>query len=151
MNLNKSKSVKGFINTLDKLVEYNSKYENVILNLLGNILVVDNIDTMNTLGKLINYTYRVVTLDGDILNRGGSITGGYNKLTNNVILDKYELNNTKNELDTIILKNKNNKEILDKSLEELNIIENNLNNINKIINNIENKLEIKLNNLANLE
>ncbi len=149
--LNKSKTVKGFINTLDKLVEYNSKYENVILNLLGNILVVDNIDTMNTLGKLINYTYRVVTLDGDILNRGGSITGGYNKLTNNVILDKYELNNTKNELDTIILKNKNNKEILDKSLEELNIIENNLNNINKIINNIENRLEIKLNNLSNLE
>ena len=52
--LNKIKDVTGFINTADKLVRYNSIYHNIILNQLGNVIVVDNINNANYISKLIN-------------------------------------------------------------------------------------------------
>ena len=51
----------------------------------GNILVVDNLDNANIISKLINNKYRIVTLDGDIIHIGGSITGGsLNDIKNNI-------------------------------------------------------------------
>ena len=148
--LNKCNDIKGYINTLDKLVSYDKKYENIVLNLLGNILVVDNIDTMNKLGKLINYTNRIVTLEGEVLNSGGSITGGTIKTNNSLILDKFELNSNKEELKKItsevsILENKI--KLLDNDIEtkEKNIVEHNATLIE-----LENKLIIKNNTLNDL-
>ena len=141
--LDEIKDIKGYINTLDNLLEYDNKYNNIIKNLLGNIIVVDNIDTMNLIGKKIKYSYRIVTLEGDILHTGGSLTGGSIKQTNNVLLDKYELETNKNELKVL---ERDIIEINDK-LDKLNISINELSN-NKIIyldnyNNVINKIDIK--------
>ena len=141
--LDEIKDIKGYINTLDNLLEYDIKYNNIIKNLLGNIIVVDNIDTMNLIGKKINYSYRIVTLEGDILHTGGSLTGGSIKQTNNILLDKYELETNKNELKVL---ERDIIEINDK-LDKLNISINELSN-NKIIyldnyNNVINKIDIK--------
>lgn len=84
----------GVINTASNLVSFDLKYKNIIENQLGNVIVVDNIDTGNKISKKLNYRYRVVTLDGEILHVGGSITGGNNKTTQNIISLKYELENT---------------------------------------------------------
>ena len=84
----------GVINKASNLVKFDSKYKNIIENQLGNVIVVDNIDTGNKISKKLNYRYRVVTLDGEILHVGGSITGGNNKATQNIISLKYELENT---------------------------------------------------------
>ena len=92
---------KGVINTASNLVNFDKKYKNIIENQLGNVIVVDNIDTGNKISKILNYRYRVVTLDGEILHVGGSITGGNNKTTQNIISLKYELENTKKEKQTI--------------------------------------------------
>ena len=92
----KNINVNGFINFASKLVSFNPKYSNIINYLLGNIIVVDNIDTANILSKKINFLNRIVTLDGDVINVGGSITGGNIKIKN-VILDKYELERKINE------------------------------------------------------
>ena len=83
-------NIDGFIDIASNLVKYDIKYSNIIKNLLGNIIVVDNIDTANRLSKLINFNYRIVTIDGEIIHVGGSLTGGNIKIRN-VILDKYEL------------------------------------------------------------
>ena len=83
-------NIEGFIDIAANLVKCDSKYSNIIKNQLGNILVVDNIDSANRLSKLINFNYRIVTLDGEVLNVGGSITGGSLKVKN-IILEKYEL------------------------------------------------------------
>ena len=80
----------GYIDIASNIVKYDPQYKNIILNQLGNIIVVDNIDNANKISKKINYKYRIVTLDGEILHVGGSITGGNNKTTN-VISLKYEL------------------------------------------------------------
>ena len=146
----KLKDIKGFINTLDKLVNYDNKYDNIIKNLLGNILVVDNIDTMNSIGKKINYTYKVVTLDGEILNTGGSVTGGSINNKNSIILDKLELNNKKHELEELELDINNIEEKitnLDKVLEDKTKLRT---NIQDEYNNINNKIEIKLKNKETL-
>jgi len=67
---------KDYLGILSEFVIYDEKYRNIVLNLLGNILVVTDLDAGNKLSKMINNRYRIVTLDGDIVNVGGSITGG---------------------------------------------------------------------------
>lgn len=134
----------GFINTLDNLVEYDNKYSNIIKNLLGNVIVVDNIDNMNIIGKKINYSYRIVTLEGDILHTGGSVTGGSIKQSNSILLDKFELESKKHEL---VLNENDIENLLDKK-NKLDELLNNLNReksiINNNYNNIVNQVEIKI-------
>ena len=84
----------GFIGTAKELVKYDSTYENIIANQLGNIIVVDNLDNANKIGKTIGYKYRIVTLDGDIIHSGGSLTGGSKKTSNSILKDKEELADT---------------------------------------------------------
>ena len=84
----------GCIDIASNLIKYDKAYKNIIENQLGNIIVVDNIDTANTISKKINYKYRIVTLDGEILHVGGSITGGNTKQKDNIISLKYELEDT---------------------------------------------------------
>lgn len=82
----------GFIGIASNLIKYNSLYSNIVSNILGNVIVVDNIDNANRISKIINHRYKIVTLNGEVLHVGGSITGGFNK-TSNIITIKYELEN----------------------------------------------------------
>ena len=145
--LYKCSKTKGYINTLDNLVTYDEEYTNIIKNLLGNVLVVDNINTMNELGKYINYSYRIVTLDGEILHTGGSVTGGSTKSSNSIILDKFELESARKELEEILIDNKKNEDKLNEYDTNLNKIENDINSVNSNYNDLKNKLNIKLNTL----
>ena len=74
--LDMAKETAGFIGVASDLVQTESLYQNIIDNQLGNILVVNNMDTMKKLGSKIKYRYRIVTLDGEILHTGGALTGG---------------------------------------------------------------------------
>ncbi len=85
------KEIPGFIDVASNLVKYNPLYDAIIKNQLGNTLIVDNIDTMNKLGKKLNYRYRIITLDGELLHTGGAMSGGMNKASNGVINLKFEL------------------------------------------------------------
>ena len=97
------KTYPGFVALANTLVKNNSIYDNIIDNQLGNVLVVDNIDNANKISKAINYRYRIVTLDGELLHVGGSLTGG-NIVQKNVITEKYELEKCLNENKNIELK-----------------------------------------------
>ena len=99
--LNILKESKGFIDIASNLVKYDKKYQNIIENQLGNVVIVDNIDNANTISKKINYRYKIVTLDGELLHVGGSITGGNDTRRNNIISLKYELENTIKDVDKI--------------------------------------------------
>jgi len=89
---------KGFVGIASELVTFEEQYQNIIENQLGNIIVVDNIDTMNQLGKNLNYKYRIVTLAGEILHTGGSMTGGSSKKNNSNLNDKLELEKKRSQL-----------------------------------------------------
>lgn len=109
------KSINGYIGILSELLEYDKKYENIIKNQLGQVIVVDNAKTLNTIGKLIDYKYRIVSLDGEILHVGGSITGGTSK-KNSMLNEKNDLKKLKEEEQKLGL----NIENLNRDLEEIN-------------------------------
>lgn len=66
----------GVIGIASDLVKFNKKYEQIILNLLGRTVIVDNMDTAIKVAKQNGYTFRIVTKDGDLINPSGAITGG---------------------------------------------------------------------------
>lgn len=121
--LDKIKNEQGFIAVASDLVKYDIKYKNIISNVLSTTLIVDNIDTANKLSILTNRKYKIVTLDGQIVNIGGSLTGGNIDKTNTTLSIKYELE--ENRKKCTILENKN-KEIIkeindiDKKQSEIN-------------------------------
>ena len=105
--INRLSLCEGYINTLDRVIEYDDKYEGVILNQFGNVILVDNINNANKISKIINNKYKIVTLDGQVVNVGGSITGGDKIKTNDPIKQKYELTEYINKLDNLKKKNNN--------------------------------------------
>ena len=165
--LNVVNDMDGFIDILANLVSYNSNYKNIIFNQLGNVLVVDNIDNANKISKKINNKYKIVTLDGEIINVGGSITGGTVK-KKSIISEKYELENllTKKDMEEKeILSLKQKQEEIDKNTKKFeNILyeigknkillteEYNAKNENyKLLKNQLDRITLELNNLEDLE
>ena len=108
------KNTAGFIDTLDRVVNFDNKFVNIILNQLGNVILCDNIENANKISTIINNKYKIVTLDGQVVNVGGSITGGDKVKTNDLIRQKYELDEYKNKINILINNNQDN----------LNLIEN---------------------------
>lgn len=66
----------SFIGVLSDLVRYDCKFKNIILNQLGTVLVASDMDGAIRIGRRIYHRYKIVTLDGDVLNVGGSMSGG---------------------------------------------------------------------------
>ena len=89
--LNLVRNMQGFISILMDVVKYDSKYYNVVSNQVGNVLLVDNIDNANKISKVINQRYKIVTLDGDIVHIGGTMTGGSLNTSKSIFEEKHEL------------------------------------------------------------
>ena len=66
----------GIIGIASELVKYNKKYEQIIYNLLGRTVIVDNMDTAIRIAKENGQNFKIVTQEGDIINTSGAITGG---------------------------------------------------------------------------
>lgn len=66
----------AFVGIASALVTYGSKYTEVISNLLGTVIITVDLKGANELARLVNHRYRIVTLEGDVVNPGGSMTGG---------------------------------------------------------------------------
>jgi len=106
----------GYINIFINIIDYDKIYYNVISNQLGNVIVVKDLDSANRISRKINNRYKIVTLDGEVINVGGSITGGSLKITRSIISDKRDLDLCllqKNEISSLI-------DELDKQVEEYN-------------------------------
>ena len=89
----------GVVGIASDLVKYNKKYEQIILNLLGRTVIVDNMDTAIKVAKNNSYTFRIITLDGDLINPSGAITGGsVAKKTVNILGRGREIENLEKEI-----------------------------------------------------
>lgn len=143
----KIKDHSGFINIASSLVKYDAMYDNIIKNQLGNVLVVKDMDSLNEIGKILEYKYRIVSLEGEILYTGGSVTGGSLKNNNSALNDKLKLNEIEEKLEITKLElervNKEYKEFNASfvSLEEkIGELSKNLINLNEILNSRTNKI-----------
>lgn len=116
------KSMNGFVDIASNLVKYDTKYRNIVLSLLGTIIVVDNIDNANLISKKLKNRYKVVTITGEVVNIGGSITGGSLKKSS-ILSERYELENVIKDID-----------VLDSEIKE---IENKINEVDDNYTNLE--------------
>ena len=99
----------GYINLACELVQYDKKYTEIIKSLLGRTVVAEDLDAAIAIAKKYNYKFKIVTLDGQVVNAGGSMTGGA-KLQNAGILSrgneieklKASLNESKEDLEILL-------------------------------------------------
>lgn len=91
-------NTKGYLGVASDFVTCELIYELVKTNLLNNVLVVDDLVNGNNLASLLKYRYKIVTLDGDVIHRGGSMTGGHNKGNVSPLTIKKELNEIERDL-----------------------------------------------------
>ncbi len=66
----------GIIGIASDLIRYSKKYENIILNLLGRTVIVQDMETAIRVAKDNGYSFRIITVEGDVINPSGAITGG---------------------------------------------------------------------------
>ena len=110
----KALQIDGCIGTLNDLVSYDKKYSNIVDFLLGRVILADNIKNGIKIAKSVNYSTRVVTLDGEVINAGGSITGGSLKKNSFKLLSR---NREIKELEDLIIKKRRDFDQLSQQLE----------------------------------
>ncbi len=90
---------KGIIGIASDLIEFDKKYEQIILNLLGRTVIVDTMQTAISTAKSEGYSYRIITLQGDIINPSGLMTGGsVSKKTVNILGRSREIEKLEKEI-----------------------------------------------------
>ncbi|MGL5329232.1 MAG: chromosome segregation protein SMC, partial [Peptostreptococcaceae bacterium] len=113
------KSNTKYIGVASDLISYDEKYKNILENILGRTIIIDNIDNGIKFAKETYHKFKVVTLDGEILNPGGSLTGGSLRTNGNILSRKRliteyteKINNIKKENISLISE----KEVVEKSI-----------------------------------
>ncbi|WP_193312041.1 chromosome segregation protein SMC [Schleiferilactobacillus harbinensis] len=76
----------GFIGVASSLVDTLDRYRNIVDNLLGQLLIAQDLDTAVAIARASQHRYRIVTLAGDLINPGGSMSGGANKRNQSGVL-----------------------------------------------------------------
>lgn len=90
---------KGFIGIASDLIKYDKKYAQIVLNLLGRTVIADNMETAIKMSKQNSYAFRIITLEGDVINPSGAITGGsVTKKTVNILGRSREIEKLEKEV-----------------------------------------------------
>ncbi len=118
-----TKNIQGIIGIASDLIKTNKKYEEIIISLLGRTIIVDDMENAIKLAKQNNYSFRIVTLKGDIINPSGGITGGsVATKTVNILGRAREIEDLEKELNKInkkIEEEKKQKEEYEASIEDV--------------------------------
>ena len=92
----------GVIGIASDLIQYSKKYENIILNLLGRTVIVQDMETAIRVAKDNGYSFRIITIEGDVINPSGAITGGsVAKKTVNILGRGREIEKLQKEIKTL--------------------------------------------------
>ncbi len=79
-------NAKGFCGVGEMFVSNDEQYDALRNSLLGNVLIVETIEDANTLAKRLNHSYKIVTLDGDVIHTGGVMSGGRSQQNSNSMM-----------------------------------------------------------------
>ncbi len=109
---------KGYLGIADSVLTYDKMFEPVMKNLLGATLLFDNIDNATVMAKATGYKTRIVTLDGQIINAGGSFTGGSAKRESGMLTRTSEIEKLEAEIEKLKLKQSDLKAQTDKYNDE---------------------------------
>ncbi|NCA98298.1 MAG: chromosome segregation protein SMC [Clostridia bacterium] len=96
------KTMPGFIGLASDLVQADATLRDILESLLGRIVIARQLSEATAMARKVQYSCRVVTLDGDVVNPGGSMTGGFNRRGSSGILGRArEIETIKNRLEQI--------------------------------------------------
>ena len=146
-DINHLKSNSSFLGVLSDILEYDLKYSNIISSLFGTTLVAKTIDDAFLISNAVNKKYKVIALDGSVVNPYGSLTGGFSKISDNLLSSKREIlelkekikidSKLKEELELDNQKNINERDLISKEIFDLS------SKLNFLKQNIANKEELK--------
>jgi chromosome segregation protein len=95
-------AIDGFVGVASELIQFDCKIYSIISSLLGRTAIVRDMDAAIKLARLAGYEYKIVTLTGEVLNAGGSITGGsVNQAASSVLSRKNEIENLKVQIEKL--------------------------------------------------
>lgn len=94
-------SGEGVVGLASELVSCNGKYADIVSSLLGRIVVTETLDNASVLARKLRYRYRVVSMDGQVINAGGSYTGGSTSRQAGVFSRKVEIENLEKKIEQI--------------------------------------------------
>jgi len=95
--LAKAQAHTGFVTLASDALAFDSKYLHIIENLVGNVVIAKDLASANQIAKTTRHRFRIVTLAGDVINPGGSMTGGATSRKNNSAVLKQDRQITKQE------------------------------------------------------
>ncbi|SHE32110.1 chromosome segregation protein SMC [Caloramator proteoclasticus] len=87
----KIKQMPGYLGLANEIVSFDEVYKNVVGNILGRVIICDNLENAKNIAKEIDYALRIVTLEGDVINAGGSFTGGSVVKSHGILSRKNEI------------------------------------------------------------
>ncbi len=108
----------GYLGLASQYCKIDGTYQAVINSLLNNVIVVENLTKGNQIANIINHQYKIVTLDGDVIHRGGSMTGGKSKNDFNIMTMHKEIKSLELNLDALAAKKELALKAYDKVLKE---------------------------------
>ncbi len=91
----------GFISIASQIIECDSKFSGIMSFLLGRTVIAENIDTATNIAKKYNYRFRIVTVDGQVINSGGSFTGGSVQKNSGIITRKNEISSLNSDINRL--------------------------------------------------
>lgn len=94
------RNTKGFLGLASDFVNCNAKFDPVVASLLQNVLVADSMESGNNLSSLTKRGYKIVTVEGEVIHRGGSMTGGKMRHNTNLVTMKKEVQEINVALDS---------------------------------------------------
>ncbi len=149
---NRVKDIDGYLGIASEIIEFDNKYTKVIDYALGRTLICSNMDSAFKIAKMTGYKHKIVTLEGEVLNAGGALTGGSIKgKTSNILSRKREIEEIENR---IVIGKEKLKEI-SKEIEKINIerktIDESILNDTDKIHGIKIEIATDKNELSNLE
>ena len=112
----------GFIDMADELLEYESQYAEIIRSLLGRTAVAEDLDSAIAIAKKYDYRFKIVTLDGQVVNAGGSMTGGSRGHNAGILSRGNEMDKLKAQVQELAAQQQVSQEEYKKLSEELSLI-----------------------------
>lgn len=126
IDVSAASKMQGFIAVAKELVEYDRQYDGVVGNVLGATVVADNIDNAIAMAAKCGHKFRIVTLDGEVMQAGGAMTGGSTGKNSGFLSRKTEIETLeaeikqmKAELDTLEKEYKESSQVLETATDEV--------------------------------
>ncbi|WP_414052700.1 chromosome segregation protein SMC [Macrococcus animalis] len=120
---NKLSNLKGYVSTLNDLIETDAKYQHIIDNLAGSTIVCETLRDANQIAKATGFKYRIVTLDGDIVNPGGSMSGGSKNKPTQALSARNDLKEITAQLEAFVVSTEKLNNQVDTSSENITTLE----------------------------